>query len=309
MINFKYKETVQWIISRVFVLFFGAILIVHAVVNIPHMVTKAKLKALNRIRPSSFSSPQKFQKDHLEHNPKEMEQYVLYYDKVAELLVNKADVKGLQGYYAFYSGNRQRAEKYYQQAADMNPAFFWFHYNLGVIYFEAAEYEKAAESFRQAVAQRMDVILVVIKMSPMVYGPNMIAQGFTDQEKFPQHLKDGYFNAFKGLVLSQMNSGNYNEALTTVENIEQYRFDGNEEFYYYAGIISQKQKQYQRAISFFQQALKGDMENVSILEALANISRDMGNIKIFQQIQQRIMSLKVEGRAHYFSDKFVLGLY
>ncbi|MGQ0834950.1 MAG: tetratricopeptide repeat protein [Gammaproteobacteria bacterium] len=54
------------------------------------------------------------------------------------------------GYYFWTKGDRSRAETWYRQALQFDPEYADAHYNLGLLYFELADFERSLEHARAA---------------------------------------------------------------------------------------------------------------------------------------------------------------
>ena len=62
---------------------------------------------------------------------------------------SRADLSGLVGFAYAQTGRLSRAKEQYAFALNLWPDFFWFHYNLGLIYYREGNYPKSLESFNK----------------------------------------------------------------------------------------------------------------------------------------------------------------
>jgi len=82
----------------------------------------------------------------------DLSEYVLYYKKLTEIFPNMADTHGLLGFCYFYMNEPRKALRSFKIAATLNPDFFYFQYNLGILYHFLGDYQKAEAAFTKAIA-------------------------------------------------------------------------------------------------------------------------------------------------------------
>ncbi len=138
---------------------------------------KVELIALDRLRPGSF----KFLYPKADINYLKL--YETYFSRVGKVFSNRLpEILGLQGYCSYQRGDFNKAEQYYKKAILINPRFFWYYYNLGVIYFQQQKYPQALETFQLALNQDLQDTLITIFSSSKVYLP-ILTESMPDLHK------------------------------------------------------------------------------------------------------------------------------
>jgi len=104
----------------------------------------------------------------------------------------KGSAYGMLGFCYYHLGKHKEAVSFYRKALEINPYFFWFHYNLGVVYFKKGQYEQAAVSFKKAQDTVPKHNLKFIRASKVIYVP--IVRENLEKFSIPMRgqLMDGY---------------------------------------------------------------------------------------------------------------------
>lgn len=140
-----------------------------------------------------------------------LEEYVDYYQTVVDYVPHLAEGYGLLGLCYYYLGEEERARDLLERAVQLNPQYFWFHYNLGVMHYQNKDFSGAAESFKKALAVRPQWSVYLIYSSRLLshirdeQGVKVVLDP-SDQEtaqRIRQNLRDGYTKARELLVVSQ----------------------------------------------------------------------------------------------------------
>lgn len=130
----------------------------------------AKLRKLNNFAPSSYDYLLGLMEGQRKLHPARLEEYEHYYKMLMAYLPGRAEAYGMLGFCSYYLGKVQKAIFYYRKAVQLYPRFFWFHYNLGVLYLQNGEYDKALESLKAAqTTQARDTLNLIF--SSKVYRP------------------------------------------------------------------------------------------------------------------------------------------
>jgi len=164
-------KPVKWIGQRGIIFYLLILLLFHTVIDFDKTMSRARLLVLNRLRPETFYYITDFIGLHPEYGKIELEEYAFYYKAVVEYMPHRADALGLLGYCSYYLGQLNESISSYQRAIGINPDFFWFHYNLGVIYFKEGRYKEALESFKKALATKPQQAFEFIRFSRRIYLP------------------------------------------------------------------------------------------------------------------------------------------
>ncbi len=153
----------------------------------------AKLRKLNNFAPRSYEYVIELMDGNKSFDRWQVEDYEHYYKMLVAYIPNRADAYGMLGFCTYHLRKSQEAIRYYQKAVELNPQFFWFHYNLGVLYLQRGEYTKAIEALKAARATQPNDTLKFL-LSSKVYRPILADLADTDLPK--EKLKKGFQNCF-----------------------------------------------------------------------------------------------------------------
>ncbi len=196
------NKFLKFLVTRTFILYLLAFGLIWGLFDIPKVRQTVQLKILNRFRPESFDylvqtavEGKKFDK-HL------LETYSFYYQKVTEYVPHRADAYGMLGFCDYHLGKKEEAIASYEKAIEINPDFFWFYYNLGVIYFKDGQYKEAYEVFKKTVKVKPQATLSFIQWSKRIYMPLVIIK-IRLGDSVEEELKTGYRDCYKLLAMLQ----------------------------------------------------------------------------------------------------------
>lgn len=134
-----------------------------------------------------------------------------FYERLVQYSPNAPDAAGMLGISYYYLGETSKAVKFLEKAAVLNPHYFWFPYNLGVIYAEQGEMDKAAGAFQKALQIKPQLTLYFIQTSrilryvedPEYIRASLRLPSLNVEGKTEENLKAGYQAAAKLVVLFQ----------------------------------------------------------------------------------------------------------
>jgi len=126
--------------------------------------------------------------------------YVIYYERLAEYMPQKAEAHALLGFCYYHTGKHEEAKAAFIRAIQLNPDFFWTPFNLGVIYFYQDRYQEAAVMLRRALALKPEATLKTI-FSSKIYG-EIIRSAQNFDYAVEENLKAGYRDAYLLLLLT-----------------------------------------------------------------------------------------------------------
>jgi len=129
-----------------------------------------KLRMLNAAIPDSFSPLMAtiFVQENLKGDV--LAPYIKFYKRVIKYFPNRADAHGMLGFCYYHMGDKGQALIYYRKAAELEPSIFWFHYNLGVIFFQKGFIDYARRFFYRALQTDPVNTLDYIRSSRVVFG-------------------------------------------------------------------------------------------------------------------------------------------
>lgn len=136
---------------------------------------------------------------------------VEFYERLVKYSPNAPDAAGMLGISYYYLGETSKAVKFLEKAAALNPHYFWFQYDLGVIFAEQGEMDKAADAFQNALQIKPQLTLYFIQTSrilryvedPEYIRASLRLPSLNVEGKAEENLKAGYQAAAKLVGLSQ----------------------------------------------------------------------------------------------------------
>ena len=108
-----------------------------------------------------------------EFNKARLRKFEVYFKMLIQQQPNRADAYGILGFFSYHLGKHGQAISSYKKAISINPDFFWYHYNLGVIYFRKGDYENAIEFLEKSIKTSPEKSLMFIFASKNLYLPIM----------------------------------------------------------------------------------------------------------------------------------------
>lgn len=142
--------------------------------------------------------------------------YVEFYERIVSHSPNASDAVGMLGVAYYYLGDTRNAVEFLEKAAAINPHYFWFQYDLGVIFTRQGKMEEASAAFQKALQIKPQLTLYFIQTS-------RILRYVEDQEfiraslrmpslnvdgKIEENLKAGYRDAARLILLIQQQKAN-----------------------------------------------------------------------------------------------------
>lgn len=82
-----------------------------------------------------------------------------YYKTLLGLAPHLSQAHGIKGYCYYYLDKKERSIRAFLKAVDIEPRFYWHQYNLGLIYYERQDFDKAAEYFQHVAFMNSEELL------------------------------------------------------------------------------------------------------------------------------------------------------
>lgn len=247
-------------------------------VDYKQLYFRIRLKVLNRLRPESITELVNFAKNPAVNSKNEsLDKFRFYYQNVYDLMPDRIDALGLVGYCQYYLGDSEKAVAAYEKAIEINPHFFWFYYNLGTIYFQQKEYDKAIAALGKALTMEPENVMRVISISPRIYMP--IIKGSNpslDEAQILNQMRKGYRNAYLMVVLSSLEKEDYESMLKASLKAIDGKLDGAGDFYFYAGLAFYKMKKPEEAMFFLKRCLEKNPKYAQAIKYLGILSVESG---------------------------------
>ncbi len=266
----------------------------------------AKFARLNSLLPS-FDYFIKTVEEGGRFEPAALKHYRDYFKQVTKTIEGRADAYGMLGFCEYYLGNIPQAIAAHQKAIKIKPDFFWFHYNLGMIYYKNNQYPEAVESFTKAIETNLDINFKFMANSKIYLD---ILTAVPSSEVLTDKIKTGYRDGFTMLVLSEYRLKNYSELIHLGQQAMSLRL-GNEEFFlYYIGLALFRLNRYSQAVLFLNEALKINRESPDALYQLGLSLRALGKEEAAQNfISQSERLFKINGTYFKMIDSMDLRAY
>lgn len=166
---------------------------------------KMRVKMINDVVPPSGKELLTFAFDPDPKDTQPLNRYLRYYKVTDQILAKSPNPAAMLGYCYYYLGDIPRSIRYFKKAIRINPRFFWFYYNLGVIYMQQGKNTEAAAYFEKALACSAEETLMMINASRIYHELNEEAaqMGYNTEKS----LIDGYARANEMLMICKFNLG------------------------------------------------------------------------------------------------------
>jgi len=285
----KLKNTLFFLLKKNIVLYFLIYFIVSSLINI----NKMQPKALNALKPILFTYLAEYSVTHEGFDKKQFKDYLRYFKKIVKYMPRKADAHGMLGYCQYYLGDKKKAVQAYQQASKINSRYFWFHFNLGVIYYEMNDYKKSIISFKKALLTGTGNSETFIKTSK-IFQAILLDSNFQDTPV--ERLKKAYYDCYKVLILSSQHLQKNKDAFLYAKSAIETGLDDDGFFYYQAGVSLFDLKEYKKSIGFFQGSIGKNRNNPQAFYYLGLSLKKVGNDKMSHLALKEAALLKKQDR-------------
>jgi tetratricopeptide (TPR) repeat protein len=129
-----------------------------------------------------------------------LESYLHYYSALTNMFPDLAEGHAVLGFCYFYSGKKDLAIEEYKRAVELKPSFFYFYYDLALIYLDRANYYAAHELFKKALGCDVKETLGTI-LSSKTFLQLMGAMNEGDKKKMLA-LQEDYKKASEYMAIS-----------------------------------------------------------------------------------------------------------
>jgi len=287
-IQTKIKKAAVWSVQRTAVLYALAVVVILLTVDVSLARYNMQLATLNRIKPLDNNYLIDFSKAEVELDKKKLKKYEHYYQKVSDYIDGRADALGLLGYCQFHLGKPEEAIKLYKKAIEINPHFFWFYYNLGVIYYKQGSFKEASAMFDRAIETDPEAVLVFIFNSKRIYLPLLASESGKPEKFLLRQVKSGFMDVFKGAVISHFQSKAYEKVLTAAFLGINTKADKTDFFYYYAGVAAIELGDVESGVTLLKEAVQRNPNNIDTYKYLAAGFKTAGH----QEVASRLLMQK-----------------
>lgn len=180
--------------TRTVILYLFVFLLLNSMVNHDNALDRAKLRVLNRVAPFMDRLAEFIEQGEALSDEK-LKKYFDYYKIVDAYIPGRDDVKAMLGFCYYHLGEHKKAISAYRESIGLNPYFFWSHYNLGVLYFQDEDYEKAQEEFQAALEIKQAVTVKILYASKLYQ--DILGEMKNPQDVVRQGLIWGYRDGYR----------------------------------------------------------------------------------------------------------------
>ena len=222
--------------------------------SLDEVKAKAKVYSLNRVMPSSYKYLAEIRNKGTVADPDKLRQYIVYYEKMVEVMPTVPAGYGLLGYCYYHAGDYQKAELNYLKAIKLNPDFFWYYYNLGIIYYRTGDYNKAVNAFHFALKSNPKNALVYVSKSNMIYLP-VISGQIKTMDKLQEVTVGAYKELYVLLTDTYFKLNQFSQVISLSSEALNNDHPFKDFYCYKIGRAAYELKNYKQAVIFFYKAI------------------------------------------------------
>lgn len=281
----------HFFIKRVIAFYILIFILAGLIFNFKDVVYKANLKTLNRLMPPTVDYLIELYEGKGVLDRKKLEDFEHYYQKVTEIIEGRADAYGLLGFCKYHLNKREEAIASYKKAITLNSKFFWFYYNLGVIYFKDGRFEEAVDILEKGLAVSLKRTLLYTSVSELLYLPIIFTRvkDASVEEWLGNQLKEGFRRAHLMLIHANLELKNFPEVIRFSLKAKKNQLDDKGEFSCYAGMAFYEMKEYRQALFSLEEAIKKNPELADAYRywglTLKALDKEDGSEKVWQHFK------------------------
>lgn len=280
----------RWFFFREWALYILILTVAFMCVDVSGVVQSVKIRKLNDLfagvnRHELFA----FSKGEIPATAVNWKRLITYFRTVLKLFPSNEDAELFLGYCEYYGlGQEDKALEHFRNSADHMPSLFWNLYNTGIFLFKKGDMDDAVIYLWSALLAPPPGIL-----SAMVN--SIIYQQFFAEALNPG-LQNRWYNARENgallLAASFFYKHNYDVAeLFAMKGVTYPDISNREPFYFYAGAIEMAKGNSNKALSFFDKAIKAKSTNPLVYHYAATILKKLGRLQEAQKISQMEQAL------------------
>ncbi|MCA9399117.1 MAG: tetratricopeptide repeat protein, partial [Candidatus Omnitrophica bacterium] len=148
-------------------------------------------------------------------NVKELEYNIFYYTRLSHQNPKDSSAYGMIGYAYYLLGDTDQAIKYYEKAADLEPEFFWYAFNLGTLYYQQNNFELAEQWLSRTLIENtyQDVFDF-----PETYYPIIMTNEELGGTVVSERVKDVRIHTFRMLSYIYYQTGRFGGIIQLAQN-------------------------------------------------------------------------------------------
>lgn len=217
-----------------------------------------------------------------------------------ENTLHNPDLSGLLAYASYRTGNTKESMRLYEQGLVSWPDFFWFHYNLGIIFYELKDYKKSMDSFEKALVSDVKKTAFLLNSSRL-HGTATVLRLTREQRP----LNDLYVEAHEN-ILSLIASDYYHlKEWSKLQELSQSVLSQKKDkdiFWCYNGLAAYEIKDFPKAIYSLRNCISRDQGNREAYQTLSMIFQSIkGKEKEASLFAQKAETLNTVSRESFFN--------
>ncbi len=166
-----FLTSIRFVLTRAMFGYLIMFFVSHVVIDFDKIKFGLGLRQLNFMMPQSYDFLLEVEKMSRPPDKQTLEKYAQFYTQIVRVLPRRADAYGMLGFCYYHLGDYQSAIKAFEKAHEIQPDYFWFSYNLGVLYFNLHQEQKALEYFKMAITYDLNISFNYVLNSKEVYMP------------------------------------------------------------------------------------------------------------------------------------------
>jgi tetratricopeptide (TPR) repeat protein len=244
-----------------------------------------------------------FSKNKVPFDESKFHDHLQYYEKLCALAPRYPEALGMLGFCHYYLGNEKKAIYFFEAAAKENPQLFWFTYNLGLIYYQRKEFEKAISYFMITLGKNLFLARELPRRSLIYINldlPNENADGITPDIRslnmnnfIDENLNEALLNCYRLIILSYQALNNYPAVVRVSQLALDKGMSGKAIFYYYLGVGAFQLKQYENAARVFQKCVELNPRFQDAYRWLGLCYRELKNPNLAQIFEQGYKNMRL----------------
>ena len=196
--------------------------------------------------------------------------------------------------------NLQIAKKLYKETLKSSPYYEGVHSNLGILYNQLGEHQKAMNCYEKAIKIQPNNSAAYNNLGNTLKELGEYQKAISSYEKAIQintNYVDAYYNL--GIILSEL--GEYQKAMSSYEKVIQIN-PNYANAYYNLGIIFKELGEYQKAMSSYEKVIQINPNHIDAHNNLGNILNELGeNQKALNSYEKAIKIEPENLTSHWLS--------
>lgn len=273
----------KFAVTRVLVIYLCIYALSWVIIDHYQLYEASRIRTLNSLKPLTYGHLLSLARGE-PADPKKLKIYDTYFRTAADFLPLMPEAHGMRGFCAYYMGRPDDAIAAYEQALALDPYFFWYYHNLGILLFQQGHYERAIEVLEQALSAPPDMILKLIQSSVMIY--RHVLYHRSPSELSDQH-RHGRRDCYVLIAESLYQLKRYHDVISLTAALMKEDVDDQHYFLYKAGQSAYTIGNYELAAQFFKEYLDR-VGDPFALRYFALSLKNLGNDKVSDPILSQV---------------------